>query len=172
VQARGLGYAISTEEELAAVAVGGAGPGALGVGARGAGRGARGAGRGARGAGRGARGAGRAWARAAVAGGSSISLAPASPFPTQPAAQSRRRASFSTLSPAPLSPSPTDPPPKAVAEATGIVLDPVYSGKALVQLIKDMEAAPAEWRGRRVLFIHTGGLLVRRGGRGAAAAGL
>jgi 1-aminocyclopropane-1-carboxylate deaminase/D-cysteine desulfhydrase-like pyridoxal-dependent ACC family enzyme len=39
------------------------------------------------------------------------------------------------------------------------VLDPVYSGKALGQLLKDMAADPARWQGRRVLFIHTGGLL-------------
>ncbi|KAI8473149.1 MAG: tryptophan synthase beta subunit-like PLP-dependent enzyme [Monoraphidium minutum] len=48
---------------------------------------------------------------------------------------------------------------QAVAEATGVVLDPVYSGKALVQLVKDIRAAPRKWAGRRVLFVHTGGLL-------------
>ncbi|GBF88670.1 D-cysteine desulfhydrase, mitochondrial [Raphidocelis subcapitata] len=47
----------------------------------------------------------------------------------------------------------------SVAAATGIVLDPVYSGKALHQLLRDVAAAPAEWEGRRVLFVHTGGLL-------------
>ncbi|KAI5056642.1 hypothetical protein GOP47_0028460 [Adiantum capillus-veneris] len=48
---------------------------------------------------------------------------------------------------------------KAVAETTGIVLDPVYSGKALVGLLKDMKERPEEWAGRKVLFVHTGGLL-------------
>jgi D-cysteine desulfhydrase len=46
-----------------------------------------------------------------------------------------------------------------VARATGVLLDPVYSGKALYQLLEEMRAAPAEWRGRTVLFWHTGGLL-------------
>ena len=42
---------------------------------------------------------------------------------------------------------------------TGIVLDPVYSGKALYNLLEEMREAPDEWRGRRVMFLHTGGLL-------------
>ncbi len=46
-----------------------------------------------------------------------------------------------------------------VAAATGIILDPVYSGKAAHHMIQDMQARPEQWRGRRVLFIHTGGLL-------------
>lgn len=45
--------------------------------------------------------------------------------------------------------------------ATGIVLDPVYSGKAMHYLLQDMQKAPQDWVGRKVLFIHTGGLLVR-----------
>ncbi|KAL5721707.1 D-cysteine desulfhydrase [Ranunculus cassubicifolius] len=48
---------------------------------------------------------------------------------------------------------------KEVAAATGIILDPVYSGKAAFQMLKDMKDNPAKWEGRRVLFIHTGGLL-------------
>ncbi|CAA6664713.1 unnamed protein product [Spirodela intermedia] len=48
---------------------------------------------------------------------------------------------------------------KRVAEATGVVLDPVYSGKAVYRMLKDMAENPAAWRGRRVLFVHTGGLL-------------
>lgn len=48
---------------------------------------------------------------------------------------------------------------QSIAQATGIVLDPVYSGKAINGLLKDMNARPDDWRGRRVLFIHTGGLL-------------
>jgi D-cysteine desulfhydrase len=46
-----------------------------------------------------------------------------------------------------------------VAQATGIVLDPVYTGKAVFQLIKEIKENPEEWKGRKVLFIHTGGLL-------------
>ncbi|KAH7446110.1 hypothetical protein KP509_01G039500 [Ceratopteris richardii] len=48
---------------------------------------------------------------------------------------------------------------KEIAEATGIVLDPVYSGKALFGLLRDMKEKPGEWSGKKVLFVHTGGLL-------------
>ncbi|CAI5468479.1 unnamed protein product [Closterium sp. Yama58-4] len=48
---------------------------------------------------------------------------------------------------------------QSVAQSTGIVLDPVYSGKALKGLLQDMRQNPDEWTGRRVLFVHTGGLL-------------
>ncbi|KAM7252381.1 hypothetical protein ACFE04_024264 [Oxalis oulophora] len=48
---------------------------------------------------------------------------------------------------------------KEIASATGIVLDPVYSGKAVYGLMKDMAENPSKWEGRRILFIHTGGLL-------------
>jgi 1-aminocyclopropane-1-carboxylate deaminase/D-cysteine desulfhydrase-like pyridoxal-dependent ACC family enzyme len=47
-----------------------------------------------------------------------------------------------------------------VALATGVLLDPVYSGKALHALLSDMRAAPEQWSGKKVLFVHTGGLLV------------
>lgn len=48
---------------------------------------------------------------------------------------------------------------KNIAETTGIMLDPVYSGKALAGMLKDMMDNPEDWEGRKVLFIHTGGLL-------------
>ncbi|CAM6104479.1 unnamed protein product [Calypogeia fissa] len=48
---------------------------------------------------------------------------------------------------------------KDVAEATGVILDPVYSGKAVVGLLKDFKERPSYWEGRKVLFVHTGGLL-------------
>ncbi|KAF3780682.1 putative D-cysteine desulfhydrase 1 [Nymphaea thermarum] len=48
---------------------------------------------------------------------------------------------------------------KEIAEATGVILDPVYSGKAAYRMLKDMERNPDKWVGRKVLFIHTGGLL-------------
>uniref|UniRef100_A0A803N0U1 D-cysteine desulfhydrase n=1 Tax=Chenopodium quinoa TaxID=63459 RepID=A0A803N0U1_CHEQI len=48
---------------------------------------------------------------------------------------------------------------KEIASATGVVLDPVYSGKAAFGLMKDITENPEKWQGRRILFIHTGGLL-------------
>ncbi|KAJ0981215.1 hypothetical protein J5N97_009470 [Dioscorea zingiberensis] len=48
---------------------------------------------------------------------------------------------------------------KQIAEDTGVVLDPVYSGKAAIAMLKDMKENPAKWKARKVLFIHTGGLL-------------
>ncbi|KQJ86165.1 hypothetical protein BRADI_4g03710v3 [Brachypodium distachyon] len=48
---------------------------------------------------------------------------------------------------------------KDIAAATGIVLDPVYSGKAAYRMLKDMSNNPTKWEGRKVLFVHTGGLL-------------
>ncbi|CAM0952203.1 unnamed protein product [Alopecurus aequalis] len=48
---------------------------------------------------------------------------------------------------------------KDIAAATGIVLDPVYSGKAAYGMVKDMSNNPTKWEGRKVLFVHTGGLL-------------
>lgn len=46
-----------------------------------------------------------------------------------------------------------------VALQTGIVLDPVYTGKAVHCMLHAMRQDPQHWRGRRVLFVHTGGLL-------------
>ncbi|KAK1287326.1 hypothetical protein QJS10_CPB19g01618 [Acorus calamus] len=48
---------------------------------------------------------------------------------------------------------------KEIASATGVVLDPVYSGKAAMGMLKDMAENPTKWEGRKVLFVHTGGLL-------------
>ncbi|KAG4118217.1 hypothetical protein ERO13_D11G001200v2 [Gossypium hirsutum] len=48
---------------------------------------------------------------------------------------------------------------KEVATATGVVLDPVYSGKAAYGMMKDMAENPSRWEGRKVLFVHTGGFL-------------
>lgn len=48
---------------------------------------------------------------------------------------------------------------KDIASATGVVLDPVYSGKAAYGLMKDITENPEKWQGRKILFIHTGGLL-------------
>lgn len=38
------------------------------------------------------------------------------------------------------------------------MLDPVYSGKAFHYLVQHMRREPEQWKGRRVVFIHTGGL--------------
>ncbi|KAL6559323.1 hypothetical protein OROGR_004440 [Orobanche gracilis] len=48
---------------------------------------------------------------------------------------------------------------KEIAQSTGVVLDPVYSGKAAYGMMRDMAENPGKWEGRKVLFIHTGGLL-------------
>jgi hypothetical protein len=34
-----------------------------------------------------------------------------------------------------------------------------YSGKAAYGMLKDMSNNPTKWEGRKVLFVHTGGLL-------------
>lgn len=46
-----------------------------------------------------------------------------------------------------------------VSKATGVVLDPVYSGKAARGMVQDIAAKSADGKKRKVLFIHTGGLL-------------
>ena len=48
---------------------------------------------------------------------------------------------------------------KEVAETTGVILDPVYSGKALYQFMQDVAREPSAWANKKVLFLHTGGLL-------------
>jgi D-cysteine desulfhydrase len=45
----------------------------------------------------------------------------------------------------------------ACARATGILLDPVYTGKAYHALLAEL--ASGAWAGRTVAFLHTGGLL-------------
>lgn len=57
----------------------------------------------------------------------------------------------------------------AAAAATGIVLDPCYTGKALHGFLVAAAAAPARWAGRRVLFLHTGGYLGAAGSPELAA---
>ena len=46
-----------------------------------------------------------------------------------------------------------------VAQTTGVVLDPVYAGKAAFHLCRQLREEPAKFRGKKVLFINTGGLL-------------
>ncbi|GKY97506.1 hypothetical protein MPSEU_000708800 [Mayamaea pseudoterrestris] len=45
------------------------------------------------------------------------------------------------------------------AQATGIVLDPVYSGKALYNFMLEMERRPENYCEKNILFWHTGGAL-------------
>ena len=56
-----------------------------------------------------------------------------------------------------------------VARRDGLVLDPVYTGKALLGLVRTLRAAPGSL-GRRVVFVHTGGLFGLLAHEDAAAA--
>ena len=47
---------------------------------------------------------------------------------------------------------------RLIAQTTGVVLDPVYSGKAMCGLLDKMKHAPESFQGRDVLFWHTGGI--------------
>jgi 1-aminocyclopropane-1-carboxylate deaminase/D-cysteine desulfhydrase-like pyridoxal-dependent ACC family enzyme len=44
-----------------------------------------------------------------------------------------------------------------VSAASGVLLDPVYSGKALYHFCAAARHAPDEFKGNRILFWHTGG---------------
>ena len=46
-----------------------------------------------------------------------------------------------------------------IARETAVVLDPVYTGKAALAMVRDLEAVHDEPMRVRVLFIHTGGML-------------
>ncbi|XP_065176486.1 uncharacterized protein LOC135806252 isoform X2 [Sycon ciliatum] len=46
----------------------------------------------------------------------------------------------------------------SVSRSTGVILDPVYTGKAAYGLQQMMLKQPERFKGRRVLFIHTGGV--------------
>ena len=48
-----------------------------------------------------------------------------------------------------------------ISTSTGVILDPVYSGKAIFGFLHDVREHPEKWKGKRVLFVHTGGLLVK-----------
>ena len=45
------------------------------------------------------------------------------------------------------------------ARETGVVLDPVYSGKALYNFLRVLESDPESFRDQTILFWHTGGAL-------------
>ncbi|XP_077987678.1 uncharacterized protein LOC144442256 isoform X1 [Glandiceps talaboti] len=44
------------------------------------------------------------------------------------------------------------------ANSTGIVLDPVYTGKAARGVVEEMKNNPSRFKGKKVLFVHTGGV--------------
>ena len=39
---------------------------------------------------------------------------------------------------------------------TGIALDTVFTGKAVLGMLSEMKRCPSRFRGNRILFIHTG----------------
>ncbi|XP_013413667.1 bifunctional D-cysteine desulfhydrase/1-aminocyclopropane-1-carboxylate deaminase, mitochondrial [Lingula anatina] len=45
-----------------------------------------------------------------------------------------------------------------VSTSTGVILDPVYSGKAARGLVNELTTRPGRFKGTRVLFVHTGGI--------------
>ena len=42
---------------------------------------------------------------------------------------------------------------------TGVCVDPTYTGKALYHMVEEMNTNVEYWQGKKVLFVHTGGLL-------------
>lgn len=48
---------------------------------------------------------------------------------------------------------------RSVARTTGVILDPVYTGKGAYGFAQTVASNPSAWSGKKVLFIHTGGLL-------------
>ncbi len=45
-----------------------------------------------------------------------------------------------------------------VAHQTSVILDPVYTGKGYYGLTQELSKNPTQFRGDRILFVHTGGL--------------
>ena len=56
---------------------------------------------------------------------------------------------------------------RRTALTTGVITDGVYTGKALHAWLAEVAARPDRWRGRKVCFLHTGGLLGMYGQAGA-----
>ncbi|XP_062579033.1 uncharacterized protein LOC134240937 [Saccostrea cucullata] len=44
-----------------------------------------------------------------------------------------------------------------IGASTGVILDPTYTGKAVRGLVSELQNNPQRFRGKQVLFIHTGG---------------
>ena len=43
-----------------------------------------------------------------------------------------------------------------IASTTGIMLDPVYTGKAAKGFVHEMNTNPERFKGRNILFMHSG----------------
>jgi len=52
-----------------------------------------------------------------------------------------------------------------IGQSTGVMLDPVYTLKAVRGMLKEMELNPSRFNGKRILFIHTGGFFALFDGR-------
>ncbi|RDD45412.1 Bifunctional D-cysteine desulfhydrase/1-aminocyclopropane-1-carboxylate deaminase, mitochondrial [Trichoplax sp. H2] len=52
-----------------------------------------------------------------------------------------------------------------VSKSTGIILDPVYNTKAVKGMLHELEHNPERFQGRRILYIHTGGIFGAYDGR-------
>ncbi|XP_025079618.1 LOW QUALITY PROTEIN: bifunctional D-cysteine desulfhydrase/1-aminocyclopropane-1-carboxylate deaminase, mitochondrial-like [Pomacea canaliculata] len=55
-----------------------------------------------------------------------------------------------------------------VAGSTGIFLDPTYTGKAALGMVKEIKRNPSRFKGNRILFLHTGGVFELFDGRMSA----
>ena len=44
----------------------------------------------------------------------------------------------------------------SVASETGVILDTIYTGKAVLGMLSEMRVNPDRFRGNRILFINTG----------------
>eukprot|EP01135_Chromosphaera_perkinsii_P008435 Nk52_evm3s1360 gene=Nk52_evmTU3s1360 len=45
-----------------------------------------------------------------------------------------------------------------VSRETGVILDPVYTGKAAYGLVKEVQKNPGQFKGNKIMFLHTGGI--------------
>ncbi|XP_072038149.1 uncharacterized protein, partial [Amphiura filiformis] len=52
-----------------------------------------------------------------------------------------------------------------VAQHTGIILDPVYTGKSVFHLVKQLQTNPGMFKGKKIIFLHTGGMFALFDGR-------
>ncbi|XP_021359022.1 bifunctional D-cysteine desulfhydrase/1-aminocyclopropane-1-carboxylate deaminase, mitochondrial-like [Mizuhopecten yessoensis] len=53
----------------------------------------------------------------------------------------------------------------SVAESTGIMLDLIYTGKATLGMLWELNNNPGRFKGNRILFLHTGGMFGMYDGR-------